>query len=508
MQAVAVVIRQNSMTNEDGVVQGQTESLPWLQWVLLAIAVAFYGLCFVHLKADFPNYSPWNDWSKMTDEGWYSGAAIQHFVQGEWFIPGSFNPAVAMPIWPLMLGIWFECTGLGMVSARVLTLVLYAASLVLLYMLVRERFPKKMGGGLLPALAVAVMAINPFCYAFDRLAILEPVVVLWMMLGLWIAGRTRRDDVARQVGLGVVLFLLVLTKTTGIFLGPAVLFHLVATLNWRGWVRTCVVAAGTAIVLWMSYYLLVVKPHYLEDYRILFTINQYRVHLSIVPKVAFQTLWDGMWINRILFPAALIVLLLSLTWMRELWRVPLFGSSVVAVVGYLSFICYHSNLQPRYYLVVTMPVVAVLVLGLESLWARQWQLGAVMAGAIGIALVTMMIQTVRYVMHPEYSLASAADAIAVQMRGDPNAKQILVSTSGADITLLTGLPSLCPVYNTHDPNAVMDRYQPGWYAGWVGWEDDLTSTMRARYRLNEKARYRIFDDPSRQVLVLYRIESR
>jgi len=131
-----------------------------------------------------------------------------------------------------------------------------------------------------------------------------------------------------------------------------------------------------------------------------------------------------------------------------------------------------------------------------------------MAGAIGIALVTMMIQTVRYVTHPEYSLASAADAIAVQMREDANVKQILVSTSGADITLFTGLPSLCPVYNTHGPNAVIDRYKPGWYAGWQGWEDDLTTTMRARYRLNEKARYRIFDDPSRQVLVLYRIENR
>src|ERR1700734_566993 len=41
---------------------------------LLLIAVVFYGFCFLHLRADFPNYSPWNDWSKMTDEGWYGGA--------------------------------------------------------------------------------------------------------------------------------------------------------------------------------------------------------------------------------------------------------------------------------------------------------------------------------------------------------------------------------------------------------------------------------------------------
>jgi hypothetical protein len=60
-----------------------------------------------------------------------------------------------------------------MVSAWMLTLVLYSASLVSRYARA-ERLPKKIGGGLLPALAVAVMAVNPFFYAFDRLAILEP----------------------------------------------------------------------------------------------------------------------------------------------------------------------------------------------------------------------------------------------------------------------------------------------------------------------------------------------
>ena len=173
----------------------QKKRLVWSRWVLLVVGVAFYGLCFVHLKADFPNNSPWHDLSKQTDEGWYGGAAIQHFVQGSWFIPGSFNPAVAMPVWPLMLGVWFAFTGMGMVSARVLTVLLYGASLGLLYLLVRQRLPYK-GGGLLPAMAVALMTMNPFCYAFDRLAILEPVMVFWLMLGLWVAGRTRQHTLA------------------------------------------------------------------------------------------------------------------------------------------------------------------------------------------------------------------------------------------------------------------------------------------------------------------------
>ena len=39
--------------------------------LLVALTTVFYLLGFMHLRADFPNRSPWNDWSKMTDEGWY-----------------------------------------------------------------------------------------------------------------------------------------------------------------------------------------------------------------------------------------------------------------------------------------------------------------------------------------------------------------------------------------------------------------------------------------------------
>jgi hypothetical protein len=475
---------------------------------LLLIAVVFYGFCFLHLRADFPNHSPWNDWSKMTDEGWYGGAAAQHLLYGKWFIPGSFNPAVAMPLWPLMLRAWFSLAGISMVSARALMLLVYGASLGLLFLTLRQRNPRQEVSAILPSLAVALMAVNPFCYAFDRLAILEPLMVFWLMLGLWLAGRTRSADITSQVGLGIVLCLLVLTKTTGLFLAPALLYQLAATVGWtkRIWIRPIAVAIGTALLLWLIYYALVVRPH-MDDYRLLFTVNRDRVHLSIVPRVAFDTLWSGMWISRVLFPAALLVLLLSTTWLRDLWRSPLFGSSVIAIAGYLFFICYHSNLQPRYYLVVTMPVVVVLLLGLESLWARRRTLGALLATVIGLSMITMAIQTMLYVSHPEYSFAQTADAIAKLIRQDSEAKQDLLSSSGADITLLTGIPSLSPEYNSAGLDEVLNRYKPGWYAAWEGWDNERTSALRSHYSLREMARYTVFDDPKRQTLVLYRILS-
>src|SRR5215813_15590217 len=73
-----------------------------IEMLLLAIAAGFLVLHAVHLRADFPNHSPWMDWSKYTDEGWYGDAAIRHFQRGGWYVPGDFNPAAALPVWPLV----------------------------------------------------------------------------------------------------------------------------------------------------------------------------------------------------------------------------------------------------------------------------------------------------------------------------------------------------------------------------------------------------------------------
>jgi len=475
--------------------------------LLLVLSLVAYVAGFFHLRADFPNGSPWSDWSKMTDEGWYGGAAIHHFVVGNWYLPDSFNAAVAMPVWPAMLTGWFAVTGVSMVAARVLTMLIYGASLVLLYRLVkRARL-----GGAGAALAVLLVVINPFCYAFNRLAVLEPVTVLWMMLGLWLAAGIEAKDWVRQVVLGVVICLLVLTKATGVALVPAVLYLLWASGGWAGlrsgaehrvWdcVRCGVVVVGTAAVLWLGYLRLFVRPHYLPDYRLLFSINAYRVHLSIVPKMAWVTLRDGLWIQPVLFPLAMVIVVLSVVWLRELWRVPLFGAAVIAIVGHLAYVGYHTNFQPRYYLVIAMPMVMVIVLGVLAMLARLLWVGIVAQLLMMAAIAMMVTRTMEYVMHPQYSFLQAAQSIAAVIRADGSTKPLL-SDSGDDITLMTGVPAITEAYQVHGLDALLTRYQPGWYAAWPGWEDPGIRAVGERYRLDEVARFRVFDDPTRQTLV-------
>src|ERR1700676_1408294 len=100
------------------------------EFVLLLLAGIFIFLHALHLDADFPNNSPWMDWSKYTDEGWYGDAAIRHFQRGHWYVPGDFNPAAALPIWPLLEAPLFRFTGVSLAAARALTVGTFALILL------------------------------------------------------------------------------------------------------------------------------------------------------------------------------------------------------------------------------------------------------------------------------------------------------------------------------------------------------------------------------------------
>src|SRR4051812_39224330 len=133
-------------------------------WLLL-VAIVFLALHAVHLRADFPNHSPWMDWAKYTDEGWYGDAAIRHFQRGGWYLPGDFNPAAALPVWPLLESAIFHVTGVNIVAARSLAVGIFGLILLSVYCLVRRWSGRT---SLAPAIAVVLLAVSPFCYVFSR----------------------------------------------------------------------------------------------------------------------------------------------------------------------------------------------------------------------------------------------------------------------------------------------------------------------------------------------------
>lgn len=203
-----------------------------LDWILVALAAIFFALHYVHLRADFPNGSQWKDWAKYTDEGWYSDAAIRHYQLGHWNVPGDFNPAAALPVWPALELVLFRFTGVSLVAARALSVSVFGLTLWGCYRLLRMWGPQRRR--LAPGVAVLLLATSSFCFVFTRLAILEPLLVLLTVACLIAATRAGRaaqrrvgpgwapggTEAAWSAALGALLVLSVLTKTTAVFLFP------------------------------------------------------------------------------------------------------------------------------------------------------------------------------------------------------------------------------------------------------------------------------------------------
>jgi 4-amino-4-deoxy-L-arabinose transferase-like glycosyltransferase len=531
--------------------------------ILVLVGAVFFALHFVHLKADFPNGSPWMDWAKYTDEGWYGDAAIRHYQLGHWNVPGDFNPGAALPVWPLVELVLFRFTGVSLVAARALTVTVFGLILACVYRLIHRGAHPALGDyadqanrvSLAPSIAAALLAVSPFCFAFSRLAILEPLLILVTLASLIAASavgdagvlvsKSWKDDhkaraeqlrrfAAWTVVLGLLLPLMVLTKTTGIFLFPAIFWMLWAACGYRVklFVGAAALACSVGIAVWSGYYLVFVRPHYLIDYRYLFSANAYTgITLATCWQVMHDAVLDISWIGGTLFVLALIAVVGSLAslGMRTGRENPLIISLLLWTCGYGAFLTYHANLQPRYYLVIAIPLTMLTAIAFDWLLARALrrrvgmsfgervvQLAAV-AGTLALlfALGTGAAQTLKYLRHPEYGWWSAAqqvrsiverDAVAERSRSGMAHSQLVVSISGSDISLMTGLPSICDDFGTMTLAERVATYRPGWFASWNDVEDDKMEALAPLFRLERVATIPVFDDPERNLLILYRLD--
>ena len=531
------------MTNTSPIRVSRRTAVHVLRGLLLLLSAIFLALHALHLNADFPNHSPWMDWSKYTDEGWYGDAAIRHFQRGHWNVPGDFNPAAALPVWPLLESIVFHFTGVSALAARALAVAIFALILLAAYALL-TRWQRLSGASrhtLAPALAVLLLAVSPFCYAFTRMAILEPLLILLTLLALLTAsylhpaeqGAEPRRQRLRHMPypllpalLGLLLTLMVLTKTTAIFLLPAVVWLLWARAGYRlrPFLRLAVPTVSIAILSWIAYFLLIVRPHFLSDYRYLFSANAYTGFTPATALAIFSdTVADGLWIGHLLYSLALLAVALVLIDLRRYRTNPLIAALLFWAAGYTAFLAYHDNLQPRYYLVVAIPLTLLIPLVFESFWTptrsaaspTQPRLPPPLAAAALLAalLATVLLgarQTLLYVRYPEYTFANAASQIRAVIDADrrqnPAHSPLVLSISGSNLSLMTGLPSICDDFGTMELTDRIQAYHPGWYVAWNQVDDDKMDALAPLYHLQRVAAFPAMDDPERNLLILYRLD--
>ena len=494
-----------------------------LAYTLWIVFIALFAAAHAwHLRADFPNYSPWEDWSKYTDEGWYGNAAIRAHLFGNWYVPGDFNPAPAVPVWPFLLWVLFWITGVTVQAARALAVAFFFLNLFLSYKLFRERGPRWVG-----LLAVTLLVTSPFLYCFSRLAILEPLLVALtlaaMNLGLRLPRFQYKEGVSALIGL--IFTLMLLTKTTAVFLLPALVWIIALPLwNQKGkLVRMLTAAGGAAAISFSLWMLTVVNFGLFDDYKYLFFVNVYKKPHGILAR--FMSFWwsfhGGLWVDLVLIPLAGLLILAALytrlrnsprnwrlNWTAGLWRDPLFSGSVLVVAGYIAFMTYQNHPQPRYYVVVAFFSFFVVVRVTAQLLyqqARARQIGLAILGLVLIAATVNSIWTIRYIFHPQYTFVAAAGNLTRYIDEHPNGKRLLVSISGDEITLITHIPSLCDDFGTVDLPSKLARYQPGWYATWNDLDPGTLEDIHTHFSLEQVAGFPAFDDPDRNVIYLFKL---
>jgi 4-amino-4-deoxy-L-arabinose transferase-like glycosyltransferase len=470
----------------------------WLPLTLLLLALMLCLMRFVWLHADFPNHSPWMlDSAKYTDEGWWANAAVRHFLIGHWEVAGDYNPAAAVPVWPALLTMVFKLTGVSIIAARAVNVGFSAATVALLYLLIRRYG----GTQTTAAVAAVLLAASPFAFAFSRLATLDTMVVFEWVLMLWAASYADREHSWPLPLLGVLMGAMVLTKTTSLALLPSILW-----LLWKRNLRALLTVSALAGVVLGTYFLLLLRSRYAGDYHYFFDINALAdVELKRTGSLVKQLFRHGLWIDRILYPASLAVLVLSLIWLRRLWRNPLIAASWIAFAGNALYILRRQDdYAPRYFLVMLVPLILVLVLTLQELESRHRGLATLLAATLTIAVILNTEQIFSFLAHRQYQFYGAAKSIQATVNAEPGANRLLLGTSADQLSLMIGISAINDGYSSEDLTEKVSRYQPGWYVGWNDLDQDILESL-TEYRLDQVASYPVFDHEDRNRLKLYRM---
>jgi 4-amino-4-deoxy-L-arabinose transferase-like glycosyltransferase len=380
------------------------------------------------------------------------------------------------------------------------------ASVLLIYLLVRRYGGP--GAEIPAALAALLLAASPFAFAFSRLVTLDAVVVFEFCLLMWLASCANRERVWPLTTLGLLIPVMMLTKTTAAALLPSVIWLLwmAKAKNLRRFMNALLMVVAIAGAVLASYLSIVLRSRYADDLRYFFDINALpSVEPARTGSYLLQLLHHCMWIDRVLYPAALVVLLLSPIWLRRLWRNPLFTASWIAFAGQALYILRRQDdYAPRYFLAMLVPVILVLVLTLQELSAWSRPTASVLTAVLALAVLLDAAQILGFLNHRQYHFDDAAKSIQNIVNADRSRKRLLLGASADQLSLMTGIPAINDGYSYQDLGQKASAYQPGWYVGWNNLDQDIAESLSS-FRLDKVTAYRVFDNEQREWLTLYRM---
>lgn len=207
----------------------------------LAIALALFMLLAASAAVD-PARGVTASTSPFTDEGWNVLNARNLVLLGTWSTDDWRMYLLNLPYSVLQAG-WLALTGVGIVQARLLDVIVGAIALAALGLGLRR--PLGTAGASLAAAALGGSAL--FLY-YTRLAYLEPLVLLWLVVALLLLSGARPSTWTGLLA-GAALALAIATKASAGFAAAGILAGIAVT-GWREPpVRRALAGAVLAIVV-------------------------------------------------------------------------------------------------------------------------------------------------------------------------------------------------------------------------------------------------------------------
>ncbi|MGC9292614.1 MAG: ArnT family glycosyltransferase [Acidobacteriaceae bacterium] len=472
-----------------------------MQLALLALAICLLGARLWHIQADFPTYHFYSqDGARFTDEGFYTNAALHHYTLGHAYLPGGWNPGVFMPVWPLLVGALFHFTGISVIAARSLAVICTWLGVLLAYAVTRQYRSRTFA-----SIAALLIAANALGFFFGRLAILEPAFGMFLLLALYLAGKVRPGNYALAALVGVVFVIATLTKTTGPFVLPAVLYPIWANnrkdrpATWK----LLAVALGVTFLL-LGCAKLVWTHNYQTDMQIILGLAPlWQIEHSLPRLLRF--FYRGTWIDPVLFPIALAGFLAAIFRLRFLWRDTLFVTAFLWEAGYAAFIVFHYDGPPRYFVTLIVPTLWLALVFLEWLWRERRTVGMALAACVLASVVWNLTYIAVYLAHPRYTLVDASMEIKRVIEADPQSCKLMIGRGADEISLLSnGFPTM-------DSDGAMpladkiDAYHPGWFMQWTFDAPQRTVTVSLRRQMEQRARFSVLGPTGQANLTLYHL---
>jgi len=207
---------------------------------ILAVAVVVRLAAVLLIEVD-----PRAHWSY--DMSWYDGAA-RRLAKGWGYIGVDAAPTAAWPPgYPLVLAALYLLVGPSLLAAKLLNVVLAAATVLLTYLIAREL--RRPVAGLVGA---AILAVFPGWVLFAPLVLSEALFAFLFCLALWVFIRWDARGGAGTgswLGLGVFLGATSLVRGVGFFLLPVFAStRLLEGASWRAVGRTTLAAAAGVVI--------------------------------------------------------------------------------------------------------------------------------------------------------------------------------------------------------------------------------------------------------------------